>query len=87
MGYTIFLFLFKNVDCWYTLELSRRGGSNECPYSISINNFFFSENFQFLVVKFSIYLNGRVLVILALQYEMFSNVVKLMSGKCHNHST
>ena len=29
-GYTLFfLFLLKNIDCGYSLEPSRRGGSNE----------------------------------------------------------
>ena len=29
--YIIFLFLLKNIDCGYTLEPPRRGGSNEYP--------------------------------------------------------
>ena len=29
--YIIFLFLLKNIDCGYSLELPRRGGSNEYP--------------------------------------------------------
>ena len=29
-----FLFLFKNIDCRYSLEPSRRGGSNEYPRSM-----------------------------------------------------
>ena len=29
-GYTLFfLFLLKNIDCGYSLELPRQGGSNE----------------------------------------------------------
>ena len=32
--YIIFLFLLKNIDCGYSLEPHRRGGSNECPQSI-----------------------------------------------------
>ena len=24
----------KNIDCWYSLELPRRGGSNEYPQSM-----------------------------------------------------
>ena len=51
----------------YLFELLRRGGSNECPQSmfwaeiwkISV---FLSENFQFLVKKFSIKLNRHVFV-------------------------
>ena len=34
-GYTfLFLFLFKNIDCGYSLEPPRRGGSNEYPQSM-----------------------------------------------------
>ena len=34
-GYTVFyLFLLKNIDCGYSLELPRRGGSNEYPQSM-----------------------------------------------------
>ena len=47
---------------------SAQGGSNEYPQSMfwveiwKISEFFLSENFQFLEVKFSIYLNRRVFV-------------------------
>ena len=38
LGFTgvdiIFLFLLKNIDCGYTLELPRRGGSNDYPQSM-----------------------------------------------------
>ena len=34
-----FLFLFQNIDCGYTLEPPRRGGSNEYPQSM-----FWSKN-------------------------------------------
>ena len=76
--YTLFfLFLLKNIDCGYSLEPPRRGGSNEYPNRRGGSNEypqymfwaeiwkiseFLSENFQFLEVKFSIYLNGRVFV-------------------------
>ena len=30
----IFLFLLKNIDCGYSLEPPRRGGSNEYPQSM-----------------------------------------------------
>ena len=34
-GYTLFfLFLIKNIDCGYSLEPPRRGGSNEYPQSM-----------------------------------------------------
>ena len=35
LGYTLFfLFLLKNIDCGYSLEPPRRGGSNEYPQSM-----------------------------------------------------
>ena len=64
-----FLFLLKNIDCGYSLEPPRRGGSNEYPQSMfwaeiwKISDIL-SENVQFLVVKFLIYLNRRVLVMI-----------------------
>ena len=34
-GYTLFfLFLLKSIDCGYSLEPPRRGGSNEYPQSM-----------------------------------------------------
>ena len=65
--YIIFLTSAQNMDCGYSLEPTRRGGSNEYPQSMfwaEIWNLseFLSENFQFLVVKFSIYLNRHVFV-------------------------
>ena len=56
------------MDCGYSLEPPHRGGSNEYPQSMfwaeiwKISEFFLSENFQFLEVKFSMHLNGRVFV-------------------------
>ena len=32
--FIFFLFMFKNIDCGYMLELPRRGGSNEYPQSM-----------------------------------------------------
>ena len=54
--YTLFfLFLLKNIDCGYSLELPRRSGSNEYHNlyfeqkyeKISDFIFFLSENFHF----------------------------------------
>ena len=48
----LFLFLLKNIDCGYSLELPDRGGSNKYPQSMfwaeiwKISEFL-SENFQF----------------------------------------
>ena len=64
--YIIFL-ISAQIDCGYSLEPPRRGGSNEYPQSMPRAEIwkiseFLSENFQFLVVKFSIYLNRSVFV-------------------------
>ena len=56
--YIIFLFLLKNIDCGYSLCLSDL--CFEQKYEKYQN--FLSENFQFLEVKFSIYLNRYVFV-------------------------
>ena len=65
--YIIFLFLLKNIGCGYSLELPYWGGSKEYPQSMfraEIWNIseFLSENFHFLVVKLSIYLEKHVFV-------------------------
>ena len=65
--YIIFLISAQNIDCGYSLEPPRRGGSNEYPHLCSEQKYekiseFLSENFQFLEVKFTIYLNRRVFV-------------------------
>ena len=59
--------MLKDIEFGYTLEPSRRSGSNEYPQSMSWVEIwkmaeFLSENFQFLVLKFSKYLNMRVFV-------------------------
>ena len=65
--YLIFLISAQNTDCGYSLELHRRGGSNEYLQSmfwveIWKTSEFFIWNFQFWVVKFSVYLNWHVFV-------------------------
>ena len=66
--YIIFLISAQNIDCEYSLEPPHRGGSNEYTQSLfwaeiwKISEFFLSENCQFLEVKFSIYLNRSVFV-------------------------
>ena len=65
--YIIFLIFAQNIDCGYSLEPPRRGGSNEYPQSmfwaevwkISV---FYLKFFNVLEVKVSIYLNRRVFV-------------------------
>ena len=51
-----FLFLLKNIDCWYSLEPPRRA-------EIWKYQRFYLKIFNILEVKFSIYLNRRVFVI------------------------
>ena len=74
--YIIFLFLLKNINCGYSLEPPRRGSSNEYPQSMfwaeiwKISEFL-SENFQFLEVKFFIYLYRRVFV---MGFNIFSDM-------------
>ena len=69
--YIIFLIFAQNIDCGYSLEPPRRGGSNEYPQSMlwgeiwKISDFFFYlKIFIFLVVKFSVCLNRYVFVML-----------------------
>ena len=79
-GYTLFfLFLLKNIDCGYSLE-PPRGGSYEYPQSmfwaeIWKISYFLSENFQFLMVKFLLYLNRRVFVMFFLRTMKLLNFV------------
>ena len=55
-GVTFFLlFLLKNIDCGYSLELPHRGGSNEYPYNrlfqavqASTHNLCFEQKFVFV---------------------------------------
>ena len=71
LGFTgvhiIFLISAQNIDCGYSLEPPRRGGSNEYPQTMFWAEIwkyqsFLSENFHFLVIKFSVYLNRHVFV-------------------------
>ena len=57
--YIIFLFLLKNIDCGYSLEPPQSMFRQKI---LKISDFFLSENFEFLEVKFSIYMNRRVFV-------------------------
>ena len=68
--YIIFLISAQSIDCGYSLEPPRWGGSNEYPQSMfcgeiwKISEFFYLKIFCFLEIKFSIYLNRRVFVML-----------------------
>ena len=57
--YIIFLIFAQNIDCGYSLEPPRRGGSNEYHNLCFEQEYekyqrFLSENFHVLVVKFSV---------------------------------
>ena len=75
--------MLENIDCRYSSEPPRRGGSNEYPqsmvYAEILKNIgvFLSENFQFLEVKFSIYLNRRVFVMIYWPFQSDSSVAVL----------
>ena len=71
-GIHYFLILLNNIDCGYSLEPPRRGGSNEYPQSVlsrSMKKYrgFYLNFFEFLELKSSIYLNRHVFVM----YGMF----------------
>ena len=87
MVYIIFLIFAQNIDYGYSLEPPRQGGSNEYPQSMfwaeiwKYQNFL-SENFHFLVVKFSAYLNRRVFVMIRL-YVLLKTLDPWIPTKCH----
>ena len=65
--YIILLISAQNIDIVFSLESPRRGGSNEYHNLCFEQKYekyqsFLPENFRFLEVKFSIYLNRRVFV-------------------------
>ena len=66
--YNIFLISAQNIDCGYSLEPPRRGGSNEYQQSMfwadiwKISGFFIWKFSVFLGWNFAIYLNRHVLV-------------------------
>ena len=65
--YIIVLISAKKHRLWYLLELPHWDGSKEYPQSMFWAEIwkipeFLSENFQFFVVKFSIYLNRHVFI-------------------------
>ena len=71
--YIIFLILLNNIDCGYSLEPPRRGvltsTHNLCfEQKYEKYQIFLYENFHFLVVKFSMYLNRRVFVMYSMAF-------------------
>ena len=78
--YIIFLISLKNIDCGYSLEPPRRGGSNEYPQSmfwaeIWKDQRFLSEYFQFLEMKFSTYLHRCVFV---MNMEVYAHMLQVV---------
>ena len=84
--YIIFLISVQNIGCGYSLELPRQGGSNEYTIYVSNRNMknirIFSENFDFLVLKFPVYLNRHVFVM----WSKFANFCHdLMQNHLHKN--
>ena len=90
LGFTgidiIFLISAQKHRLWVlvTTTLPRPGGSKECPQAMFWAEIwkileFLSENFQALVVKFSIYLNRRVFIMNLILYLVF------MSGEASEY--
>ena len=69
MGFTgVYISFLKIIDCGYSLEPPRRGGSNEYPQSLfraEIWKMSYTFIWQlYLVIKFSVYLNRHVFVMI-----------------------
>ena len=69
------------MDWGYLLELPRWGSSNKYPQSMFWTKIwkiseFSSENGQFLLVKFSIYLNGHVFLMIGKKQEKSVEISK-----------
>ena len=91
--YIIFLFLLKNIDYGYSLEPPRRGGSNGYPQSMFLSRhmknirIFVSEDFQFLEVKVSIYLNRRVFVMACRTFKTILNILMILYSNVYEVKT
>ena len=67
--YLFFLFLFQNIDCGYSLEPPRRGGSYEYSQSMFL---FSTEIFNFSCEKW-LHIHGHVFVTNSLKLMAFAN--------------
>ena len=65
--YLFFLFLIQNIDCGYSLEPPRRGGSNVYPQSMFWAK---NENIKNVLLKFSNFTAGKNLYII--EFLLFS---------------
>ena len=87
--YLFFLFLLQNIDCGYSLELPRRGGSNVYPQTmfwakIRKNLNFFHRNFQFLLVKkISVYCMCKFSYVIVLFQIHQRTIVIVSCSKAH----
>ena len=59
--YIFFLFLLQNIDCGYSLELPRQGGSNVYPQSVLSKN---KKNIQIFQLKFLKFKSSKNLCLL-----------------------
>ena len=57
-----FLFLLQNIDCGYSSELPRRGGSNEYPQSVFLSKN--KKNIEIFLLKVFNFYNLRKIYIL-----------------------
>ena len=89
--YIIFLIFAQKHRLWVLVRTASRGGSNEHPQSIfwaeiwKKYQIFLPENFPFLVVKFSIYLNRRVLEIKGQIMRMYIFIWPIVTPWCHKN--
>ena len=78
--YLFFLFLLQNIDCGYSLEPPRRGGSNEYPQSMFwsknkknikeflLKIFIFYNFFKSLYIAWACFRNGLFVYIMSVKY-------------------
>ena len=84
--YIIFLISAQNMNCRYSLEPPRRGGSNEYPQSMfwagiwKISEFFIWK-FSVFGGEFSVYLNRPVFVMLSIHSTQYISKHSLMTQR------
>ena len=74
--FDIFLIFAQNIDCGYTLEPPRRGGSNEYPQSINKKNRYIPAYPSFAILKWGsrgYTLHGHVFVMKVVQSNQQSS--------------
>ena len=83
--YIFFLFLLKHIDCGYSLEPRSARLYFEQKYEKYLN--FLSEIFHFLMVKFSVYLNRCVFVMLLLTNHHMQRAIRTLYGPTDHRRT